>query len=172
MSIQNPPRVKLICAVTFAPRIKLDDIMFSLERAFGMVDSKSPVIAFDHTDYYQAEMGPDLKKTILSFDYAFKPEDLWIAKRTAIDIESVFAKDGKRGINLDPGYLETSKLVLASTKNFSHRVYLNEGIYAEITLIFADGKFQKLPWTYPDYLDKNIFDFLTKTREGLKNNLR
>ena len=167
-----PPPVKLICAVTFAPDIDLDDVVFSLEGAYGLVDSRSSIIEFDHTDYYLAEMGPDLKKVLLGFDYPFKAENLWIAKKTANDIESIFARGGKRRVNLDPGYLETSKLVLASTKNFSHRIYLNEGIYAEVTLIFADGEFQKLPWTYPDYLDEQFIEFLTKTREKCKDNIK
>jgi hypothetical protein len=168
----NPPMVKLICAVTFAPHINLDDVQDSLEGAYGLVDNKSAIIDFNHTDYYTPEMGPNLKKALFSFEIPFDPKDLWLAKRTAIDIESVFIKNDKRQINLDPGYLETSKLVLASTKNFSHRIYLNQGIYGEVTLMYVDGEFQKLPWTYPDYLDDRFIEFLTKIRTEYKNSLR
>jgi hypothetical protein len=168
----NPPPVKLICSITFSPEIVLEDVYARLEGAFGLIDDKSETINFTHTDYYLPEMGPNLKKLIVSFENPFRAENLWLAKRTTIDIEYMFKRDGKRRINLDPGYLEASKLVLASTKNFSHRVYLNEGIWAEVTLIYADHKFQKLPWTYPDYLDDKFMRFLERAREQYKNSLR
>jgi hypothetical protein len=117
-------------------------------------------------------MGPNLKKVLLSFDQHFQAGELWMAKRTAIDIEEMYKRDHKRRINIDPGYLETSKLVLASTKNFSHRIYLNQGIFGEVTLLYADNAFQKLPWTYPDYLDPEFLQFLSKTREDLKRGSR
>jgi hypothetical protein len=168
MTLIGPPTVKLICAITFAPEINLDDVFFSLEGAFGLIDGKSDIIEFTHTDYYAAEMGPGLKKLLVSFDHDFQANDLWIAKRTTIDIEQVYMKNGKRRINLDVGYLETSKLVLASTKNFSHRISLNQGIYAEVTMLYADGEFKKLPWTYPDYLEPAFQSFLVLTRGALK----
>jgi len=167
----NPPLAKLICAITFSPSVKLDNIIIQLENAFGQIDDKSNIIEFIHTDYYTPEMGPDLKKLLVSFFNPFKAENLWMAKHTTNDIERMFSDSGKRQANLDPGYLETSKLVLASTKNFSHRICLNQGIYAEVTLLYADGKFQKLPWTYPDYLEKSFLDFLSKTRENYKDSL-
>ena len=172
MSETNIPRVKLICAVTYGEGFDIDDIMYSLEVAFGSVDGKSKIIEFDHTDYYTPEMGPNLKKVLLSFDQNFQAAELWMAKRTAIDIEEMYKRDHKRRINIDPGYLETSKLVLASTKNFSHRIYLNQGIFGEVTLIFSDNAFQKLPWTYPDYLDPDFLQFLTQTRLDLKRKIR
>jgi hypothetical protein len=168
----NIPRVKLVIAVTYGEGVIVDDIMYSLEVAFGLVDGKSAEIDFNHTDYYTPEMGPNLKKVLLSFDQQFQAGDLWLAKRTAIDIEEVYKRDHKRRINIDPGYLETSKFVLASTKNFSHRIYLNQGIFGEVTLTYSDNAFQKLPWTYPDYLEPVFLDFLSKTREELKRSLR
>lgn len=169
---KSPALVKLICAVTFSPAVKLDNVIERLEHTFGMVEDRSGIIDFTHTDYYEPEMGADLKKLLLSFEKPFRPEDLWLAKRSTIDIETIFAKNRQRPINLDPGYIETSKLVLASTKNFSHRIYLNQGIWAEVTLIYVEGKFQKLPWTYPDYLEKEFLGFLEKVRESYRRSLR
>ncbi|MCD6160997.1 MAG: DUF4416 family protein [candidate division Zixibacteria bacterium] len=160
-----PVPVKLICAVTFAPSVDIENILTALENTFGIIESKSEIINFNHTDYYDSEMGTDLQKMLVSFERLFKPQDLWLAKLTTIDIEKIFKKNGKRRINLDPGYLETSKLVLASTKNFSHRIYLNEGIWAEVALIYSGQQFQKLPWTYPDYMDIKFIKFLEATRE-------
>ena len=172
MTKLNISPVKLISAITFSPNIDLDDIIICLEGAFGLVEDRSEVIDFTQTDYYASEMGPNLKKILVSFENPFSPENLWLAKQTTIDIEHIYKRDGKRQINLDPGYLETSKLVLASTKNFSHRVYLNQGIWAEVTLIYTENNFQKLPWTYSDYLEKEFIDFLKKVREKYKNSLR
>ncbi len=166
------PEVKLICAVTYAPEINLDDIIESLEGAFGPVENRSDIIDFNHTDYYEAEMGKSLKKVLLSFSHFIRADNLWLAKRTTMDIEFMHTRDGNRRVNLDPGYLETSKLVLASTKNFSHRIYLAEGIYGEVTLMFADRAFKKLPWTYPDYLSESFIAFLEKEREHYKNMVR
>ena len=168
----SPLPVKLICAITLAPDINLDDVIIHLENAFGPIDDKSEIIRFDYTYYYTPEMGHDLKKVLVSFYNPFKAENLWAAKRTAIDIEKMFTVKGNRRVNLDPGYLETSKLILASTKNFSHRIYLNEGIWAEVTLIYADDKFNKLPWTYPDYLKNEFITFLEKIRKRYKSGLQ
>ena len=162
------PEVKLICAVTYAPEIDLDDIVRSLEGAFGPIDNRSEIIDFNHTDYYEREMGTSLKKILLSFGQFIQADNLWLAKRTALDIEFMHTSEGNRRVNLDPGYLETSKLVLASTKNFSHRIYLGEGIFGEVTLLYAEGAFQKLPWTYPDYLSGQFVSFLEKERESFK----
>ena len=172
MADLHSPEVKLICAATFAPSIDLDIIIESLEEAFGVIDGRSQIIDFDHTDYYAEEMGGDLQKILFSFANLIKAGNIWLAKRTAIDIEMIYRKGGRRQVNLDPGYLETSKLVLASTKNFSHRIYINQGIYAEVTLQYADGKFRSLPWTYPDYLDNAFQSFLEKTRSDYKKIIR
>jgi len=168
----SPPPVNLICAMTYSPKVYLENVLADIESALGAIDNRSEVIDFIHTDYYTAEMGPDLKKLLVSFERPFWAEDLWLAKRAAIDLEGLYSQAGNRQVNLDPGYLETSKLVLASTKNFSHRIYLSQGIWAEVTLIYADGKFQKLPWTYPDYLEKSFLDFLVKVRGRYKQSLK
>jgi hypothetical protein len=164
----NPAPVALICAITYSPKAQLDEVLGHLEYTFGLVESKSKTIDFAHTDYYTPEMGTNLKKLLVKFERPFNPGDLWLAKRSTIDIESMHLENGKRQVNLDPGYVEPSKLVLASTKNFSHRIYLNQGIYAEVTMLHAGGKFQKLPWTYPDYLEPDFQSFLEQVRGELK----
>lgn len=165
----KPARVKLICGITISPKLSLDDVIENLEETFGIIDHRSDIIDFIHTDYYFAEMGDGLKKLLVSFDHPFNPQDLWLAKRSTIDIESIYAAGGKRRVNLDPGYVEPSKLVLASTKNFSHRIYLQQGIYAEITMTYSGGQFHKLPWTYPDYQEPAFLKFLGTVREDAKS---
>jgi hypothetical protein len=110
-------------------------------------------------------MGEDPKKQFLSFDKLIMPDQLADIKNSTNRIESQYSIEGKRTINLDPGYLEESKLILASTKNFSHRIYLRAGIWAELTLSYAAGKFVTHPWTYPDYQTELAYDFLHKARE-------
>jgi hypothetical protein len=160
----NPAPVRLICAITYSPKAQLDDVLAHLEYTFGSLDDKSKTIEFTHTEYYTPEMGPGLKKLLVDFERPFNPGNLWLAKRSTCDIESMHMDNGKRKVNLDPGYVEPSKLVLASTKNFSHRVYLNEGIYAEVTMLYSGDRFQKLPWTYPDYLEPDFQTFLELVR--------
>ncbi len=157
--------VKLICAVLFSPTADLDSAIEDLESLFGKIDHKSPVYDFNFTDYYNEEMGEGLKKRFLSFKNLIMPDKLADVKNSTIKIEANYSKDGNRTVNFDPGYLEESKLILASTKNFSHRIYLKDGIWAELTLSYASGKFVTHPWSYPDYRTEPAFDFLRKTRE-------
>lgn len=164
-----PPKVIWLCAITFAPSAPIDDVLEDLEKSFGPINRYSARIDFNHTDYYAAEMGTNLKKFLVSFQNSFAAENLWLVKKTTIDIENIYAHNGKRQVNLDPGYIEQSKLVLASTKNFSHRIYLNQGIFAEVTLIYSKGHFEKLPWTYPDYLEPAFIEFLVQLRTDCKS---
>lgn len=157
--------VKLICAVLFSPAADLDKAIAYLESLFGKIDHKSPIYDFNFTDYYIDEMGKDLKKQFLSFENLIMPDQLADIKNSTNKIESRYSINGKRTVNLDPGYLEESKLILASTKNFSHRIYLKNGIWAELTLSYASGKFVTHPWTYPDYQTELAYDFLRKVRE-------
>jgi len=157
--------VKLICAVLFSESVDLDSISKDLNSRFGDMDIKSPVFDFNLSDYYENEMGKSLKKRFYSFEKLVMPDDLAEIKNSTIKIESQYSSNGKRTVNLDPGYLEESKLVLASTKNFSHRIYLKDGIWAELTLSYANGNFVTHPWTYPDYATEPAFEFLLKVRE-------
>lgn len=157
--------VKLICAVMFSPAADLESAVADLENRFGKIDHKSPVYEFNFTDYYNHEMGEDLKKRFLSFENLIMPDQLADIKNSTIKIETDYSKNGKRTVNLDPGYLEESKLVLASTKNFSHRIYLKDGIWGELTLSYAGGRFVTHHWTYPDYQTELAYDFLKKARD-------
>jgi hypothetical protein len=157
--------VKLICAVLFSPTADLIKSIDNLEGLFGKIDHKSPVYVFTFTNYYGDEMGEDLRKQFLSFEKLIMPDQLADIKNSTNKIEAKYSVNGKRTVNLDPGYLEESKLILASTKNFSHRIYLKDGIWAELTLSYASGKFVTHPWTYPDYATELAFEFLREVRE-------
>lgn len=156
--------VKLICGL-----ISNDEALFLaakrlLEKKFGPVDFESERLKFDHTSYYADELGQDLKRVFLSFKKLFDPSYLSRAKIYSDKIEKFLSCKGKRRINIDPGYIDLAKVVLASTKDFSHRIYLGRGIYAEITLIFKNGGFQVLDWTYPDYRTSEYLKIVSDIR--------
>jgi hypothetical protein len=163
--------VKLICGVLYIRKLDLTSADQKLISLLGPIDFKSPEFDFIFTDYYAPEMGGDLKKCFYSFGRLIMPDTLPDIKNATIRIESEFAMDGNRTVNIDPGYLEESKLVLASTKNFSHRIYMRDDIWAEVTMRYARGKFIIHDWTYPDYSQDLGIAFLTKVREIYKREL-
>ncbi|NIA31425.1 MAG: DUF4416 family protein, partial [Actinobacteria bacterium] len=93
------------------------------------------------------------------------PMEIVSIKLKSNKIESFFSKDAKRSVNIDPGYIETPKLVLATTKNYGHRIYLGQGIYGDVQLYWRNGVFRTNPWTYPDYREMDTLNFLTKVRK-------
>ncbi|MCF7875520.1 DUF4416 family protein [Candidatus Bipolaricaulota bacterium] len=168
------PKKLFISLLTGVPDI-LDEVESKLGEDFGKMDGESSLIPFDYTDYYEEEMGQEIKRKFVSFEDLVHPGDLSQIKLRTNEIESHFA--GKfdpeipRPINLDPGYLGSAKIVLATTKNYSHRIFLKEGIYAEVTLRYKDGLFEPLPWTYPDYRSDEYIEFFEMTRDIYLNQL-
>ncbi|MDI6839505.1 MAG: DUF4416 family protein [bacterium] len=162
---------KLICGVILAPDCELIGVKKALVDKFGLIDLESEVIPFDLTRYYEKELGAGLKRQWLSFKEFIHEENLKSIKHTTIEIERQFSRsDGTRRVNLDPGYVNLSSLVLATTKNYSHRVYLGDGIHAEVTLIYKDHHFVHLDWTYPDY--RNNTEFFNRVRNKFKMTVR
>jgi hypothetical protein len=120
-------------------------------------------------------MGPNLTRRIVSFEKMIDPGYLVEAKLITNQLEldltrEIRGQDQGRAINLDAGYLTLGQLVLATTKSYSHRIYLNKGIWAELTLRYYKGKYEKWEWTYPDYADGRYNDFWLTMREKLKDN--
>ncbi|MHB9154764.1 MAG: DUF4416 family protein [Endomicrobiales bacterium] len=150
-TIRPPEPVKYFCGILMVSETLLPPVVALLEEELGPADSRSETIAFDFTDYYEKEMGPRLARTWISFERPAGPDELPRIKQLTNRIEEETALGGRRRVNLDPGYLTLAKLVLASSKDFSHRLYLSQGIYGEVTLIYKHEKFEALPWTYPDY---------------------
>jgi len=132
-------------------------------RSWGEIDLRSPIIPFDFTQYYEEEMGKALLRQWWSFEKLINPEEIAEIKIKTNEIEQNVGD--RRKINLDPGYIDGAKLILASTKNYSHRIYLRNGIYAEVTLIYEKDAFHPLAWTYPDYKDKTALQFFSEVRK-------
>ena len=144
----------------------------ALEEAFGTIDLRSKRIPFDQTSYYQQEMGDELIREWVSFQKLVQQGAIADAKLATIRLEKRLARaDGSRTVNLDPGYILPPRLVLATTKDFAHRIHLAKGIYAEVTLIYRDGEFQPLEWTYPDYRQPVALDFFMAVRTAYLDQL-
>ena len=149
--VREPLLVKLIAGMFTANTELLEEAKVRLSQEFGPIDYESELLPFDHTTYYAAEFGENLKRRFVAFAELVHPERLAEIKLLTNALEIEWAVEGKRRINIDPGYISHAKLVLATTKNHAHRIYLGQGIYAEVTLHFRSGTFQPWPWTYPDY---------------------
>jgi hypothetical protein len=171
--ILPPPAARLICGILACDADGLQGAEAALTGEWGPIAARSGTWPFTETDYYAAEMGPALLRRFVAFEGAFAMERLAAVKRRTNALEaSLCGRFGRaadaRPVNLDPGYVTLSKLVLASTKNHAHRIYLGEGIYAEITLRFTSKRWTAWPWTYPDYASGKYDAFLSAVRETLK----
>lgn len=170
--IKLPQPVKLVVGFIFSE----EEIFIQTKKRFvekyGEIDFESRSLFFKYTDYYRKEMGENLFRKFLSFKKLIMPEEIVEAKLFSVEVEKSFYLPGteKRRINIDPGYLTLSKLVLATTKNFAHRIYLGRGVYAEVTLRYLRGEgFIPWEWTYPDYRSRDYLEIFNKLRSLLKN---
>ncbi len=139
----------------------------------GMIALQSHTYNFsDYTQYYEKEMGKPLWKTFFFFENLKDPSYLVELKHLCFKIERESATpEGQRRTNLDPGYLALSKVVLSTFKDYAHRLYLGKSVYAEVTLIYKEGSFQPLDWTYPDYKDEKVIEIFNKARTYYKERL-
>jgi hypothetical protein len=167
-----PRPVKLICGLLAAAPVWLERGREALSGRFGEIDAGSEPVSFAFTDYYRDEMGASILRQFISFRRLASPEDLAGIKRATNEMESRMSESGKRQVNLDPGYLDLSKLILATTKDATYRVYLGQGIHAQPTLFFRDGSFRPWEWTYPDYREESAIGFFNRVRSGYRAVLR
>ncbi len=149
-----------------------DDALVLLEKEFGNVVYQSIELPFDYTDYYETEMGTELKRMIVAFERLVPRDFMPEAKIKSNGIEDVFLKDGKRCINIDPGILSLENVCLATTKPYSHRIYLSQGIWAEVTLIYKGDTYSGLEWTYPDYASEELRKVFKEIRNIYKGGLK
>jgi hypothetical protein len=169
--IQSPAPVLLLIAASSRYAESLEWAHERCAAQYGLVALASDPFEFTETDYYASTMGSDLKKQFLAFEQLIDPAALPDIKRQTNDWEAEYAAIGRhpepRPLNLDPGYITPAKLVLASTKDHAHRIYLQGGIYAEITLAYHHRSWRPLEWTYPDYRREDYHQFFTRCRDRL-----
>ena len=161
---QEPKPAKLVIGFFLNDKHLLEPIAKELSARFGSTDIISSWMPFDYTSYYEREMGAPLFRRLFAFERLIQQDTLAQIKVSTNQIEQNYVRDEKRSVNIDPGYLVLERFVLASGKNYSHRIYLSEGIYADLTLIYHQGRFQQLPWTYPDYADHRMLMILERIR--------
>jgi hypothetical protein len=169
---REPPPVKLIAGVLAASPHLLSEARQKLEEEFGSIEAASEPELWTASQYYCREMGPHLLRQFLAFGPPVAPDSLVGAKLAANELERRWAGPAGRLVNVDPGYVDLDKLVLASTKNAPHRIYLGRGIYAEVTLCFVAGSFVPLPHTYPDYAQPRAREFFGRVREAWRRERR
>jgi len=175
-SVRPPRRAKLFCGLLSGDEDLLAEARRRLGRELGPVDLVSDIWPFEATEYYRDEMGDRIRRQFVCFEELFSIERLPDVKRTTNAIELRLCDDlalphATRPVNLDPGYLTLSKLVLATTKDYAHRLYIGRGMYAEVTLHYQRGGWQAWPWTYPDYAADTYQAFFQEARETYKRQL-
>jgi hypothetical protein len=157
--------VKLIVGITYKNEEILETALEKLSKIYGKTDNSLKPYSFNHTEYYKNEMGENLKKLFISFENLINPEMLPEIKIQTNKIEEELSEDNKRRINIDPGYITQAKLVLATTKDYSHRIHLAKGIYGDVHLNIYKGKFKPNPWTYLDYKEEFVLQFFEEVRK-------
>jgi hypothetical protein len=175
MDIRSFNPVKLFIGVLVSDPKLIGAVEETLVESFGPIDRRSPVIPFDFTDYYNSQMGDIIDRVFFSFERLIEADQLSEIKTETNELESQLARllqTVKRPVNLDPGYIEPAKVILASTKNFYHRISIGKGIFAEVTMHFKNNTYQFFPWTYPDYKSKEYQEFFLKIRHIYRSQLR
>ncbi|MBN2621291.1 DUF4416 family protein [candidate division WOR-3 bacterium] len=170
--IKEPQPVLPFIGVLSRDGIGTGPLIEQLAPLFGSVTIRSTPQKFTHTTYYNKEMGDRILRQWWVFDRIIDPAFLIDMKHASNTLEQHYQNDdGGRDINIDPGIITMSNVILASTKNYSHRIYLGKGIYAEVTLIFKRKTYTTLEWTYPDYKEPSTIDFFNQARTLLKDKL-
>ena len=177
-SIRSFNPVKLFVGILVSERSLIPAVRERLVASYGNIDHESPLIPFDFTDYYAGEMGDLIERVFFSFERLIDADNLADIKRQTNQLEEELragfpqSEAVKRPVNLDPVYIEHAKVILASTKNFYHRIYLGRGIFGEVTMHFRNNTFQFFPWTYPDYQSKEYQEFFLRIRHIYRAQLK
>ncbi|MFO7866637.1 MAG: DUF4416 family protein [Candidatus Aminicenantes bacterium] len=166
---------KLIAGIMCAQEEFMEAAKVMLMEKYGAVDLQSRAFTFDQSPYYEEQFGDEVKRLLVSFENLVNPADLSDIKLATNRMEDEMRKKAgseRRVINLDPGILSASSLIMATAKDFAHRVPLQKGIYAHLELMFGRGDVRPLPWTYPDFKERRYHPFLLETRRRLLSRLR
>jgi len=170
--IKIPLPGKLILSVLYSSLEAATDAILEMEKKYGRVEFETDEMDFLHTTYYREEMGANLKRKFFAFEKLIERDKLAEIKLWTNKLEEKYGeKVGDfvfRKVNLDPGIMSLANLTLASTKDYAHRIYLGNGIFAEITLIYEKKSFHSLPWTYPDYTEPQAVELFERARETMK----
>lgn len=171
-SIKHQQPVKLICGIFWTETIGVSQILDVLQKTWGPIDSFGPIFPFNHTKYYDDEMGSDLEKQYVSFENLVDIDTMPDIKILSNSLEKPFFADGKRHVNIDPGYIADAKLVMPTTKNLSHRVYIGKNIFADLQLMYKKESFHFTPWTFNDVREPLNIAFFNTVRATYMEQLK
>jgi len=171
--VSFPEKVMLFSSMIYNnEKSPVEKAISLLKEQFGQTIMTTEAMPFTYTDYYCKEMGSPLYRLILAFSELVKRDSLPEIKMKTNKMENDFLEEGKRRINLDPGLITLENICLATTKPFTHRIYLGKGIWAEITLIYRGESYRRLEWTYPDYGSDELIGIFNNLRETYRGRLR
>ncbi len=162
--LKHPPPVLLFIAFIFGESAGIVSCIEDLEDEFGVLSFSGKDIEFQHSEYYEAEMGKNLKRKVIGFKNLIERDKLVEIKIFTNSLEEKYSSDERRTINIDPGYIAEEHLILATGKGFYHRPYLGRGVYADLTLVYQQNSFRPLEWTYPDYASEEMISFFYELR--------
>jgi hypothetical protein len=168
---QEPGPVQLVMGIIYGREEFLGEAQSRLAGEFGPIEITSPRFDFDVTDYYAPEMGPGLKRVFAGFKNLIDPGDIVDIKHAAIRIEEDMSREGKRKVNLDPGYMDFNKLILVSVKFLAQKIYLGKGVYADPTMYYDKG-WEVYDWAFPDFKSGRYNEFLSRVRRSYKAKMR
>ena len=172
MKPSDPLPVKLFCGVLYSDEQLFKKSQSLLIEKYGEIDFQSDQFRFEISDYYKPEMGWPIYRLFWSFQKLINPDEIARVKIECNKIEDQMALAGNRKVNLDPGYMDYDKIVLASAKYNGQKVYLNFGIYADLTLRYEKGNFYPYPWSFPDFKSGNYNQTFLGIREIYKAQLK
>lgn len=173
MSIPRiPAPARLLLSILTRDKSAVEAARGQIEAELGPIEDEVGPLAFDFTDYYEREMGAGIQRWLWIFAELVDRGELARIKLLTNHIESSYSINGKRRFNLDPGLLTLENFILATGKNRADRIYLGHGIFADLTLVFRQGTYSPLPWTYPDYADTRLIEILNRIREAYKCTLK
>lgn len=167
-----PEKAVLFVSSLYSKEGAYEASLKNLKDAFGTVLFESQPMPWQFSTHYNDELGTPLYKRLIFFNAVIDPSFIIEAKILTNEFENNFSHESKREINLDPGYMTLAKVVLASTKNYSHRVYLGKGIYGELALFFKDNAFKSVFYTYNDYRSEPVLRIFMNVRSLLKNTFK
>jgi len=170
--ITPPERVMLFAGFLFNDTLILEKSLELLTKLYGDILFKSQQINWNYSEYYNNELGKNILRQFVFFKNLIDPANIVDIKIQTNKFEEMFLDNNRRRINIDPCYMSLAKIVLATTKNYSHRIYLGKGIYAEVTLIYKNNTFIPFFYTYKDYRGKEYIDIFMKARNELKTILK
>jgi Domain of unknown function (DUF4416) len=171
-TVNTPPPVQFFASIIFRDSGILSTVGAQLAEEIAPIQEKTEIIPFSQSAYYCPEMGDGLQRCFVLFVPLSERDGLADVKLRTNHIEGFHSAKNRRSVNIDPGYIALEQVVLATTKGYTHRIYLGKGIFADLTLVFENGTYRKLPWTYPDYGSEELISLLNRWRERYKRLLR